>query len=116
VDANKSASSSSGLIGVYSMTCKKSNGQDISKTITIASTAPPPPPPPPPSTAPTVTLLANGQTALTINGGMYTLAWSSANVTNCTLSWSGSATGNQPVDPNGSTQSGLIGVYALTCI
>ncbi len=117
VNANASGSAQTGLIGTYTMTCESSQGP-LSKTVTITSSTPPPPPPPPPG--PSVTLKANGEDALVTNG-TYTLSWSSSNVTGptCTISYSsiGGEVGNFPVNANasGSAQTGLIGVYTMTC-
>src|SRR5713226_6663251 len=68
-----------------------------------------------------VSLLANGQSALTIaQGQSYTLSWSSSGVVGpeCTILYaSAAASGSLGVVANssGSGTSGLIGSYTLTC-
>ena len=73
---------------------------------------------------PTVSLDANGVSALSIyNGDLYALNWNSSNVAGCTMNYS-RTDGYEPkegyfyVTPNaaGSGTSGMLGTYTLTCV
>jgi hypothetical protein len=80
-------------------------------------------PPPVASSTPTATITDNGQSTITLPAtGGYTVAWSSSNVSSCTLSWLGAgpdagSSGSQSVaaDQSASGGSGLVGSYTLAC-
>jgi hypothetical protein len=79
--------------------------------------------PPTASTTPTATITASGQsTIVDPTGADYIVAWSSSNVTSCTLAWLGTGpnagvSGSQGVAANVSASgpSGLIGSYTINC-
>ncbi|MBI5458086.1 IPT/TIG domain-containing protein [Candidatus Kaiserbacteria bacterium] len=72
VDANASGAGKTGLIGTYTITCRK-DGHDISASATITLIAPPPPPPP---ATPTITSMNTGDatpgTNVTVTGTGFT--------------------------------------------
>jgi len=76
--------------------------------VALAQTAPP-----------TITLTANGVSALTITtGDSYTLEWNSTNASSCTILYTGSASGSFSLIPNtkGAGITGLAGSITITCI